>query len=189
LLGVFSDRIEALAYLRRFEEARSAYTYFLKTYPDARLEDSFATAGELLDPYMVFIDSYGSAPLYTSPGEPMKKVKSALEKRDLSRVSDLALPGVFEVWVAHTDWIIRLGDEGLDRQAWLTDSWDSAWEIREVSTRIDEAGDIAGYCIVTEPWNLNYYEIRVDRVDFCVDRLHDGSYAFSYVTLYTRPMQ
>jgi hypothetical protein len=119
----------------------------------------------------------------------MKKIKAALEKRDLSLVSKLAVPGIFEVWVAHTDWVIRLGAQDLDRQVWLTGSWDTSWKVKKVSTRIGEAGNIVGYCIVTEPWNLNYYEIQVNRIDFCVDRLPDGTYAFSYLTLYTRPIQ
>ena len=119
----------------------------------------------------------------------MKKVRAALEKRDLSLVSNLAVPGIFEVWVAHTDWVLSLGDREVDRQEWLSGSWDTSWEIKEVSSRIDEVGNLIGYCIVTEPWNLNYFEIRVNRVDFCVDRLPDGTYAFSYLTLYTDPMQ
>ena len=189
LLGTFSDRIEALVYLHRFDEARAAYVYFMKTYPGAQLEDNFTTATELLDPYMVFIEAYSSAPVFSAPGEPMKKIKAALEKRDLSLVSKLAVPGIFEVWVAHTDWVIRLGAQELDRLVWLTGSWDTSWKVTEVSTRIGEAGNIVGYCIVTEPWNLNYYEIQVNRIDFCVDRLPDGTYAFSYLTLYTRPIQ
>jgi hypothetical protein len=189
LLGTFSDRVEALVYLHRFDEARAAYAHLMKTYPGIRLEDDFVTAKELLDPYIVFMDSYSSAPLFTTPGEPMKKIRAALEKRDLSALSKLAVPGVFEVWVAHTDWVVRLGDKNLDRQVWLTGSWATPWEIKDVSTRVNQAGDIIGYCIVTEPWNLNYYEIQVNRVDFCVDRLPDGTYTFSYMTLYTRPIQ
>ncbi len=189
LLGSFSNRIEALVYLHRFKDARKAYAYLMSSYPDIRLEADFTTAQELLKPYMVLMECYSSAPLFGNPSEPMKKVRAALEKRDLSLVSKLAVPGIFEVWVAHTDWVIRLGDREVNRQEWLSGSWDTPWEIREVSTRSDEVGNVIGYCIVTEPWNLNYYEIQVNRVDFCVDRLPDGAYAFSYMTLYTEPIQ
>jgi hypothetical protein len=189
LLNTFMDRIEALVYLHRFDEARAAYAYLMKEYPGIRLEDDFATAKELLDPYMAFMDSYPSAPLFSASDEPMKKIKAALEKRDLSAVSKLAVPGIFEIWVAHTDWVVRLGGRELERQEWLTGSWASPWEIREVSTKVNEAGDIVGYCIVTEPWSLNYHEVQVNRVDFCIDRLPDGNYTFSYLTLYTRPSQ
>lgn len=189
LLGAFSDRIETLVYLHRFDEARAAYAYLVKTYPDIRLEDDSTTAHDQLEPYMVFMDYYESAPLFTNPGEPMKKLRAALEQRDLSAVSNLAVPGIFEVWVAHTDWVIRLGDQALDRQVWMTGSWATSWKITGVSTRIDEAGNLVGYCIETEPWSLNYFEIQVNRVDFCVDRLPDGTFAFSYMTLYTRPIR
>jgi len=188
LLGSFSGRIEALVYLHRFEEARDVYAYVIKTYPTIRLETDFTTAQELLKPYMVFSERYSSAPLFSNPGQPMKKLRAAVEKRNLSLVSKLAVPGVFEVWVAHTDWVVSLSDRELNRQEWLSASWDTPWEIREVSTRIDEVGNLIGYCIVTEPWDLNYFEIRVNRIDFCVDRLPDGTYAFSYLTLYTDPM-
>jgi hypothetical protein len=189
LLGSFSNRIEALVYLHRFEEARQAYTYLMRSYPDIKLEDDSTSARELLQPYMVFVECYRSAPLFSNPNEPMKKVRAALEKRDLSLLSKIAVPGIFEVWVANTDWVVRLGDREIDRQEWLSGSWDTSWEIKEVSPRIDEVGNLTGYCIVTEPWNLNYYEIKVDRVDFCIDRLPDGTYAFSYLTLYTEPIQ
>ena len=189
ILGTFSDRIEALAYLHRFDDARVAYTYLMKTYPGIHLEDNLTTAKELLYPYLVFMDAYPSAPLFTTPSEPMKKIKAALEKKDLSALSKLAVPGVFEVWVAHTDWVIQLGERQLDRQGWLSNSWGGSWKITETSATIDESGAIVGYCIVTEPWSLSYYEIKVNRVDFCVDRLPDGTYAFSYMILYTTPIQ
>jgi hypothetical protein len=189
LLASFSGRIEALVYLHRFDEAHKAYSYVMETYPDIKPEADFGTAREFLQPYIVFMECYSSAPLFSNPGEPMKKVRAALEKRDLSLLSKLAVPGIFEVWVAHTDWVVRLGDREVDRQEWLSGSWDTSWEIKEVSARIDEVGNLIGYCVVTEPWDLNYFEIRVNRVDFCVDRLPDGTYAFSYMTLYTEPMQ
>jgi hypothetical protein len=189
LLGSFSARIEALVYLHRFDEARAVYDYVMATYPDIKPEVDFVTAREMLQPYMVFIECYDSAPLFDDPGKPMKKLRAALEKRDLSAVSKLAVPGIFEIWVAHTDWVVRLGDRELDRQEWLTASWNTPWEITGVSRLTDESGNLIGYSIVTEPWNLNYYEIRVNRADFCIDRLPDGTYAFSYLTLYTEPMR
>jgi len=189
ILGTFSNRIEALMYLHRFDEARAAYAYLMKTYPGIHLEDNLTTAKDLLHPYLVFMDAYPSAPLFTAPGEPMKKIKTALEKKDLSLLSKAALPGVFEIWVAHTDWVVQLGERQLDRQGWLAGSWAGPWKITETSATIDDAGNIVGYCVVTEPWSLNYYEITVNRVDFCVDRLPDGKYAFSYMILYTTPIQ
>ncbi len=189
LLSSFSDRIEALLYLHRFEEAQETYEYVMKTYPDIQLEGDLTSAQELLRPFVVFMEEYAAAPLFKNPNEPMKKLRAALEKRDISLVSALAVPGIFEMWVAYTDWVIKLGDQKLDKQEWLSGSWATPWTITDVSKRTDSAGDLIGYCIVTEPWDLNYYEIRVNRVDFCIDRLPDGTYAFNYLILYTEPIQ
>jgi hypothetical protein len=189
LVSAFSDRIEALLYLHRFDEAKETYDYVIKAYPDIKMEGDFASARELLEPFIVFMEHYSAAPVFKNPIEPMKKLKASLEKRDLALVSALALPGIFEMWVAYTDWVIKLGDQELDKQQWLAGSWETPWMIREVSTRTDSSGNLIGYCIVTEPWDLNYYEIQVNRVDFCIDKLPDETYAFSYLILYTEPIR
>jgi hypothetical protein len=189
LISTFSDRIEALVYLHRFTDAQETYGYVIKTYPDIQLEGDVTSPQELLQPFVVFMDGYSTAPLFKNPNVPMKKLRTALEKRDLPLVSALAVPGIFEVWVAYTDWVVKLGDQRLDGQEWLSKSWETPWTIKEVSKRTDSAGNLAGYCIVTEPWDLNYYEIRVNRVDFCIDRLPDGTFAFNYLILYTEPVQ
>ncbi len=189
VLSCVSDRIEALVFLHRFEEARRAYDYLMKTYPDATLESDSITARELTEPYMVFIDNYGSAALFDNPKEPMEELRKALGKRDISRVSKLAVPGVFEVWVAYTDWVVKLGEKKLDDESWLSQSWETNWKIEGVTDRRDDRGKIIGHCVVTKPWKIDYYDIPVTRVDFCIDRLPDGTYAFSYLILYTIPTQ
>jgi hypothetical protein len=161
----------------------------MKTYPDAMLEVDFITARELTEPYMVFIDNYGSAALFDNPKQPMEELRKALVKRDISRVSELAVPGVFEMWVAYTDWVVKLGIKQLKDEPWISQSWDTAWKIEGVTDRTDDSGKIIGYCITSKPWKIDYYEIPVNRVDFCIDRLPDGTYAFSYLILYTVPTQ
>ena len=183
------DKIEALSYLHRFDAARAHYDYLIKNYPDAMLQDGLVGVQELVGPYMVFTDRYKSAPLFSNLNEPRERLTGALEKRDITKISNLAVPGVFEVRVANTDWWIKLGKRNLTDESWLSLSWEEGWKMGVVDETTDEGGRIIGYCIVTEPWDIDYYGFPVHRVDFCIDRLPDGACAFSYMILYTTPSQ
>jgi hypothetical protein len=188
ILGSLSDKIGALVYLHRFEEARAQYDYLKKTYPNARLENGAVDARELIGPYMVFADRYKSAPLFDNPNEPKERLIAALKKRDIAAISSLALPGLFEVWVAYTDWGEKLADKSLGAEPWLAGRWNSAWSMGKVVKETDD-GKVIGYCVITEPWEVDYYGFPVHRIDFCIDRLPDGTFAFSYLILYTTPSQ
>jgi hypothetical protein len=188
ILGALSDKIWALVYLHRFEEARAQYDYLKKTYPNARLENGTVDAQELIGPYMVFADRYKSAPLFNTPDEPRERLVAALKKRDIEKISRLALPGLFEVWVANTDWVEKLADKNLRDAPWLAGGWNTGWSMGEVVEKTDD-GRVIGCCVITEPWKIDYYGFPVHRIDFCIDRLPDGTFAFSYLILYTTPSQ
>ena len=113
---------------------------------------------------------------------------TALEKKDLQALSDMAIPGIFEIWMAYTDWVVKLGDASLIDQAWLTESFENGWQIIEVDTLTDRTGSVSGYCVVTGPWEINYFDRGVNRADFCIDRMPGTEkYAFTYLILHSPP--
>jgi hypothetical protein len=178
---------ESLIYLGEFEESRETFEYLIGTYPEAELELDPITASEIVRPFLSFIEHYSNARVFENPYTALNALKGALNDRDLDEVSRLALPGIFELWVAHTDWVSRLGDGALAEQGWLMESWDGSWEILNVFEKKDENGEILGFCIETGPWEINYYGRVVDRVDFCIDQLAGSGYVFSYLIVYTTP--
>ncbi|MBN1880947.1 MAG: hypothetical protein JW885_02130 [Deltaproteobacteria bacterium] len=188
ILTALVTRGEALVYLGKYDDAHDVFDYLTKAYPDARMELEAVTVDELVVPYLSYIACEKDIKLFENPGECRDVVIAALEGRDLQTLSDMAIPGIFEIWMAYTDWVVKLGDESLTGQTWLTDSFDDAWQIIEVDTLTDRTDDVSGYCVVTGPWKIDYFGRQVNRADFCIDRVPGtGKYAFTYLILYSPP--
>ncbi len=178
---------ELYMYMGEFKSAEKAFQYLVDNYPEAELELESTTAAEVVNSFLFFINRYSKEFFFDDPTSCLKEVEDALKARDIEGVSQLALPGIFEVWVAHTDWVVRTGDMGLCDQSWLKESWADKWEIILVDKKIGDDGEIVGYCIETGPWKMDYYGIPVDQVDFCIDIFPGSGYALSYLILHTSP--
>lgn len=187
ILISLSMKGECLTYLGKSNEASETFDYLMVHYPWAKLESESIPASEIIEPFMVLIEHYPEDNITDNPQEPVEKLKDALIKKDIFSISELALPGIFEIWVAHTDWVVKLGVKNLIDQTWLVEAWTNNWEIRLVDTIVDDNHEIVGYCIETGPWEINYYGRPVNQIDFCVDMLPGGGFAFSYMVLHTTP--
>lgn len=188
ILAALTVRGECLVYLKRFEEAKEAYSYILKNYPNARLEQESISASEIVGPYLAYIERFSEAVFFSDPKEGLERLKKGLEKKDITAVSELAIPGIFEIWVANTDWLIKLGDDKLKDLPWLKEHWNDDWKVLAVEPKFDEEGKVIGYCINTGPWSVDYSGRPVDSIDFCIDRLPGGDVAFGYLVLYAKPI-
>ena len=181
-------RGEALVYLEKYDDAEEVFDFLSEVYPDARMELEAVTVDELVVPYLSYIEHEGDIRLFETPEDCREALIIALEQKDIQALSDMAIPGIFEIWMAHTDWVVKLGGESLVGQTWLTDSFGDAWQIIEVDTLTDRADDVSGYCVVTGPWEIDYFGRQVNRADFCIDRMPGtGKYAFTYLILYSPP--
>ena len=103
-------------------------------------------------------------------------------------VSKLAVPGIFEIWVANTDWMMRLGEKNLKDLSLLGGHWDDDWDVIGVDPKTGDKGETVGYCIKTGPWQIDYSGRPVEYIDFCIDMLPGGDTVFGYLVLYTRPI-
>lgn len=188
ILTALVARGEALVYLEKYDDARDVFNYLREVYPEARMELEAVTVDELVVPYLSYIEYEKEIRLFDTPEECREAVISALKEKDIQTLSDMAIPGIFEIWVAYTDWVVKLGGETLQDQPWLIDSFDDDWQIIEVDTHTGRAGAVSGYCIVTGLWEIDYFGRSVNRVDFCIDRMPGTEkYAFSYLILYSPP--
>lgn len=178
---------ELYMYMGEFKKAEKIFQYLVENYPEAELELESTNAAEIVKPFIYFIDRYSQTFFFDDPSSCLKGLEDALKARDIEGVSRLALPGIFEVWVAHTDWVLRLGEIELADQSWLNESWADKWEIILVDPKRGDDGETVGYCVETGPWGIDYYGIPVDQVDFCIDMFPGSGYAFSYLILYTSP--
>ena len=188
ILTALIARGEALIYLEKHGDAGEVFDYLAGAYPDARMELEAVTADELVIPYLSYIEHQKDISLFETPEECREVLIRALEEKDLQTLSGMAIPGIFEIWMAYTDWVVKLGNESLQDQTWLTDSLDDVWQIIEVDTLTDRSNDVSGYCVVTGPWEIDYFGRQVNRADFCIDRMPGtGKYAFTYLILYAPP--
>jgi hypothetical protein len=188
ILTALVARGEALIYLEKYDDAEEVFDYLIEAYPDARMELEAVTVDELVIPYRSYIKEQEDITLFDTPENCRETLITALEAKDLQALSGMAIPGIFEIWMAYTDWVVKLGNESLRDQTWLTDSFDDAWQIIEVDTLTDRSGDVSGYCVVTGPWEIDYFGRQVNRADFCIDRMPGTEkYAFTYLILYAPP--
>lgn len=179
---------ECLVFLKRFDEAEETYRYLLKNYPGAVFEHESISASEVVKPYLVYMKKYPEVVIFSNPKTGLERLKAALEKKDLNTVSELAVPGIFEIWVANTDWMMRLGEKNLKDVSLLGGHWDDDWDVIEVDPKTGDDGEIVGYCIKTGPWQIDYSGKPVESIDFCIDKLPGGDIVFGYLVLYTRPI-
>jgi len=188
VLTALVARGEALIYQEKHDDAVEVFGYLAEAYPEARMELEAVTVDELVVPYLSYIEDQGDISLFETPEECREALITALEKKDLQALSDMAIPGIFEIWMAYTDWVVKLGDASLIDQAWLTESFENGWQIIEVDTLTDRTGSVSGYCVVTGPWEINYFDRGVNRADFCIDRMPGTEkYAFTYLILHSPP--
>ncbi len=179
---------ECLVFLKRFDEAEETYKYLLKNYPGAMFEHESIPASEVVKPYLIYMRRFPKAVTFSNPEVGLERLKTALEKKDLKTVSGLAVPGIFEIWVANTDWMMRLGDLNLKDLSLLGGHWDDNWEVVGVDAKTGKNGEVIGYCIKTGPWQIDYSGRPVESIDFCIDKLPGGDIVFGYLILYTRPI-
>jgi hypothetical protein len=188
VLTALVARGETLVYLEKYDDAREVFDYLKEVYPEARMELEAVTVDELVVPYLSYIEYENEIRLFDTPEECREALIAALEEKDIRSVSDMAIPGIFEIWMAYTDWVVKLGGGTLLDQFWLADAFDDAWQIIEVDTLTGRNDTVSGYCIVTGPWEIDYYGRSVNRVEFCIDRMPGTEkYAFSYLILYSPP--
>ena len=178
---------ELYLYLGERESAEVAFRYLLDNYPEAELELESTTAADVVKSFLFFINRYSEGLFFDDASSCLEEVEDALKAKNLKKVSRLVLPGIFEVWVANTDWIVRTGDVELCDQQWLKESWGDKWEIILVDEKKGDDGETTGYCIETGPWGMDYYGITVDQVDFCIDLFPGSGYVLSYLILHTSP--
>ena len=179
---------ECLVFLKRFDEAEETYKYLLRNYPGAMLEHESIPAAEVVKPYLIYMRRSPETVTFSNTEAGLERLKTALEKRDLKTVSELAVPGIFEIWVANTDWMMRLGDKSLKDVSLLGGHWDDNWEVVGVDAKTGDNGEVIGYCINTGPWQIDYSGRPVESIDFCIDTLPGGDIVFGYLILYTRPI-
>lgn len=179
---------ECLVFLKKFEDAKETYDYLLKNYSNARLEQDPISASEIIGPYLVYMKHFSKAIVFPNAEKGLERLKEGLDKKDLLAISDLAIAGIFEVWVANTDWVIKLGEMKLINISWLSEHWADDWKVISIDPKIGADDKIVGYCIKTGPWNINYSGRPVESIDFCIDTLPGGSVVFGYLVLYTEPV-
>ncbi|MBN1571923.1 MAG: hypothetical protein JW984_01865 [Deltaproteobacteria bacterium] len=188
ILSTIVVKGECLVFLKRFDEAKEAYRYLLKNYPGAMFEHESIPISEVVKPYLVYMKRFPEAVTFSDPKTGLDRLKTALEKKDLTTVSKLAVPGIFEIWVANTDWMMRLGEKNLKDVSLLGGHWDDNWEVIGVDLKTGDDGEVIGYCIKTGPWQIDYSGRPIENIDFCIDKLPGGDTVFGYIVLYTRPI-
>lgn len=180
---------KAYTFLGKYDDAKKTFKYLSSSYPEIEMELETVVTAKAVEPYLVYIDSVSNAIFYESPEDCVRAIESALKKKDLKRLSNLAVPGIFEIVIAHTDWATKVGKASLIDNSWFVTGWRGKWEVTSANMEYGPGDETVIGCVETKSWDIQYYGQMIERVDFCVEKIADEGCCLSYMVLYISPQQ